>query len=206
MRFLFDLDETLVEGDLISLASAELLRDGFIDRLYTNRDVKNYDLRDLPELLRTRVFDKFADPRYVWYKYPIAGVYYMLSFLENNGHETGIVTARPSPILKETTRFLRGRFPNLEFDLGINFVNSTDDANGGSMPSKMEKLKEISPDFYFDDNVDYCIQSKNLGIETYLISNKHTPWNHQFAENQKVELDPVRVLRNAAFFPEMRIL
>lgn len=201
MKFMFDLDETLIQGDLISITCAELLRKGLIDRLYTNRDVKYYDLRDLPELLRSRVIDRFSDPDYVWFKHPIPGTFCFLWTLENLGHKTGVVTARPKPIQGETTRFIRARFPEVEFDLGINFVNTAESMED-EMPSKMQFLRQTVPNFYFDDNVDYCVESKELGLDTYLISNKHTPWNHKFAEKQRKEVDPVKILRNVSFFPE----
>lgn len=204
MKFLFDLDETLVWGDIISLTSAELLRKGIIDRLYTNQDIHSYDLKDLPELLRERIFARFADPQYVWAKHPIPGVYAFLWFLETKNHETGMVTARPKSIHTETARFMKARFPGIEFELGLEYVNEDDDLK--DLPSKMTKLKEIAPDYYFDDNARYCAEAKQLNINTYLITNKHTPWNHEFAESQKALPDPVKTLRNVSFFPETIVL
>lgn len=202
MKFLFDLDETLVGGDMISNASSELMRNGLIDRQYTNKDSLNYDLRDLPDLVRARTLQRFSDPYYVWYKHPIPGSFYLLRFLEDQGHITGIITARPKPLQLETIRFLRARFPSIAFESGINFVNSTDTVGDKGMPTKIDFLRKALPDYYFDDCVEYCIQAKSLDIKTYLISNKHTPWNHEFAKEQLAALDPVRVLRNVAFFPE----
>lgn len=203
--FLFDLDETLVGGDLISYTSAELLKKGVIDRLYTNKDINYYDLRDLPELLRIRTLERFSDPEYVWYKHPIPGAYFLLKFLESCNHQTGIVTARPEIIRSETHRFIRARFPDIKFDLGINFINTNKDPDGLMGVSKKDYLSRAMPDYYFDDNADHCLAAYELGISTYLISNKHTPWNHKFAEDQISKNHPVKVLRNVAFFPEMRV-
>jgi FMN phosphatase YigB (HAD superfamily) len=203
-NFLFDLDETLVGGDIVSATSVRLLKDNLIDRLYTNRDVKNYNLSDLPSLLRQRVISNFSDPEYVWYKQPIPGALYFLKYLESLGHSTGILTARPAPIHAETVKFLRARFQDIEFDLGINFVND-DEKMKSIAPSKTETLSEINSDYYFDDNIDYCKQAQALNIKTFLISNKHTAWNHEFALEQKASINPIEVLRNVAFFPETRI-
>lgn len=207
MKFLFDLDDTLVSGDVVSDTSAKLLSRGLIDRLYTNKDVKNYDLRDLPDLVRIRATQTFSDPDHVWRKWPIPGVYYFLRTIEACGHQTGIVTARTITTITETIRFINARFHDIKFALRVNFVNTDDhvDMKSGCMPSKIEMLDKIKPDYYFDDNPDYCLQSKKLGIKTYLISNKYTPWNHDFAEAQRTELDPILVLRNVAFFPETRL-
>lgn len=205
MKFLFDLDETLIQGDLISNTSAGLLKNGLCDRLYTNRDIHNYDLKDLPDLVRERVLDNFSDPEYVWYKFPIPGAYYFVRELETQGHDIGIITARPQPIQSETKRFIQARFPHVTWTIGVNFVNDNERMGAEEMPSKLQLLRQLGPNYYFDDNVDYCIESKKLGIDTYLISNKHTPWNHDFAKQQRTKLDPVKVLRNVAFFPETRV-
>lgn len=201
-NLLFDLDETLVGGDMISSTSSELLKNGVIDRQYTNKDSHHYDLRNLPDLVRVRTIQRFSDPEYVWYKHPIPGAYYLLRFLELSAHRLGIVTARPIVLRTETVKFIRARFPAIEFDLGINFVNNTETVGDKEMPSKVCFLEKNKPDYYFDDNAEYCTQAKSLGIKTYLISNKHTPWNHEFAKQQLALPDPVKVLRNIAFFPE----
>lgn len=203
MKFLFDLDDTLVSGDTIAAVSTKMMKDGVIDQIYTNADIKHYDLRDLPENVSARVKEGFADPKYVWVKHPIVGTYYFLNYLENSGHELGMVTARPMETVVETVRFMKARFPDIDFALGHHFVNSESQLNMKDLPSKERVLEEIEPTFYFDDNVDYCKQANNLGIKTYLISNKFTPWNREYAEELKKETGGIQVLRNVGFFPEV---
>jgi hypothetical protein len=202
---MFDLDDTVVSGDIVSYCAAKLLSRNLIDKLYTNRDIQNYDLRDLPPLLRERVLQAFSDPDYVWMKAPIAGAFYFLKSLEANNHKTGILTSRPLLIRDETFRFMSARFPNVQFELGINFACTKNQADMVNIPDKLKVLKTINPDYFFDDNSEYCVQAKENGINTYLISNKYTPWNHVFAEVQKTQLDPIKILRNVAFFPETRV-
>lgn len=205
MKFMFDLDDTLVSGDVIADVCSKMIRDGLIDKLYTNLDVMNYDLRDLPPALASRVKRAFADPDYVWIKRPIVGSYYFLRFLSETGHDLGIITARPASTTGETIRFLAARFHQVTFRLGIHVINNNNQIDMKNIPTKADKLAEIKPDFYFDDNADYCQQSNDLGIETFLISNKQTPWNHEFAKELKQRNHPITVLRNVAFFPETRL-
>lgn len=205
IKFIFDLDDTLVSGDMIADVSAKMLRDGLIDRPYSNANVSKYDLSDLPENLRERVKRAFADPDYVWLKRPIVGSYYFLRFLSETGHDIGIITARPATTTDETGRFIVARFHHIIFRLGVHVINNNNQIDMKNIPTKKDKLEEIKPDFYFDDNADYCMQAHNLGIETFLISNKQTPWNHEFARQLKLTNHPITVLRNVAFFPETRL-
>jgi len=204
MKFIFDLDDCLVSGDTIASLAAKLFRQGLVDKLYTNQDIMHYDLRDLPDLLRARANQEFSEAEYVWHKFPIPGANFFLHYIETSDHETGIVTARPTAVEEETRRFVIARFPGIQFSLGISFVNKGV-SDMGNMPNKLELLKKLAPDYFFDDNADYCSQAKAAGIKTYLISNKYTPWNHEFAEQQRTALDPVRILRNVAFFPETSV-
>lgn len=202
---MFDLDDTLVSGDIIADVSAKMVKDNLINKLYSNADITNYDLRDLPENLKDRVKRAFADPEYVWIKKPIVGSYYFLYYLSMTEHEIGIITARPASTTGETIRFIHARFPGISFKLGIHIINNNNQIDMTNIPTKEDKLKEIQPDFYFDDNQDYCMQSHNLGIETYLVSNKQTPWNHDFATQLKLTNHKITVLRNIAFFPVTRL-
>jgi hypothetical protein len=202
---MFDLDDTLVAGDIIADVCSKMIRDGLIDKLYTNLDVKSYDLRDLPASLQSRVKRAFADPDYVWLKRPISGSYYFLRFLSETGHDIGIITARPTTTTDETIRFLTARFHHVNFKLGIHVINNHNQIDMTNIPTKKEKLAELKPDFYFDDNADYCTQAHELGIETFLVSNKQTPWNHDFAKELKQTNHQITVLRNVSFFPETRL-
>lgn len=201
MRFIFDLDDTLVAGDVIKSVATKMYAEDKIDRIYTNNDVQAYDLTGLPENVADKVKEKFADPEMVWIKRPIPGAIYLLHYLEAHGHSTGIVTARPASVEKETAKFVRARFSDIRFELGLTFVNSQNCIDMKNVPSKYETLKKLAPDYYFDDNVQYCLQAAEQGINTYIVSNKFTPWNHM-AVTEDNFTSKVKVLRNVAFFPE----
>lgn len=205
MKFVFDLDDTLVAGDIVRDVSSKMLREDLIDRVYSNEDLTDYDLRDLPPAVKLRVTKAFADPEYVWTKKPIVGSYYFLHYLTAMNHEIGVVTARPATNKGETLRFMSARFPFIDFSLGIHVINSENQIDMKNIPSKKQKLEELNPDFYFDDNAEYCTQAFGLGIETFLVSNKQTPWNHAFAKELKATNSDITVIRNVAFFPATRL-
>lgn len=206
MTFIFDLDDTLVFGDIIRDVSSKMVTEGLIDKTYSNADITHYDLRELPENVRERTKRAFADPEYVWIKRPIVGCFYFLYYLESSNHTTGIITSRPATILRETLRFLGARFSGIKFGAGIHFINTENHVDMENViPAKADKLAELRPDFYFDDNADYCWQAHDLNIGTFLVSNKQTPWNHEAARLLKKTNHPVTVIRNVAFFPESRL-
>lgn len=194
MKFLFDFDETLVIGDMIKIVSESLYIDGSIDRVYSNQDLLEYSTTDLPAALQEDLSTAFQKPEFVWVKTVMPGTYALLMALEALGHQTGILTARTINIREETIKYLHVNFPRVKFALGINFCNVTNDTNFDTSPSKLGILKEIQPDYYFDDHIKYCLQAQSIGITTFLVSNKHTPWNHK-------EVLPAGITRikNAAF-------
>ncbi len=51
MKYCFDLDETLVKGDVIRVAAKQLIAEDSLDKLYTGRDVRSWDLDGLPPVL-----------------------------------------------------------------------------------------------------------------------------------------------------------
>lgn len=194
MKFLFDLDETLVCGDVIEAVSRDMVIEGELDRVYTGRDVTNFDLEGLPPHLKTRVIEGFSDPKYVITKQPIPEAYYFLCALKANGHKMGILTARPSNLRNITIHNTRKQFAPIYFELGICFANDKDTvATGDERPNKRARFHSIQPDYYFDDSIEYCNQAADCDVKNvYLISNSHSGWNH----NQDT-LDPrVKVIKH----------
>lgn len=179
--FLFDLDETLVTGDLIKVASQQLLENGQIDRVYTNFDVQDYDLTGLPNQLKTRVLDLFNDPLFAAEpKYIIESVYSFIYSIQAMGCRLGILTCRPRHLRVATLTNLGREFPGIIWDEGVHFSSNA---------SKLELLKQLMPDYFFDDRLEFCNESAQLGIKTYLITNKYCPWN----TNKPTHKDVVRL-------------
>ena len=175
MHFLFDLDETLVKGDIIKTVSLDMYFKGELYRVYSGRDISSYNLTGLPENLKEKVLDAFINPKFVYLKQVINEAYNFLCCLQLYGHSISILTSRSLSIQKETIDFINTKFPRINF-LNVEFCTNSS-ITADARISKKEKLLHLKPDFYFDDAIHYCNESANLGIETYLISNNYTGWN-----------------------------
>lgn len=199
-KFLFDLDETLVTGDLIKKAADALYIDGKIDRPYTGADTEDFSMSNLPEVLRLKVQDSFSDPiKGCLEKKPVPGVYYFLQYLQSAGHLLGILTSRPEPLHEPTNYILYRDFPSIRWTLGVHFANQQAHCNLETPPSKRVIISSIGPHFYFDDCFEYCQQASEIGgCRVFLVRNKHTGWN----KNAKVygKSRGIEEIRNVAFF------
>ena len=192
MKFCFDLDETLVKGDVITQASRILLVEGKCDKIYTNRDVTTWDLAGIPKAVKEKTLELFNDPIYAVHKKKlIPGVQIFVNFVKSCGHEVYILTARPESCWEDTIKFIGKTFGDDVFK-SVNCVN-------GGFASKLPALAKINPDYYFDDNIGFCEESRKLGINTYLISNEYTRWNHKLVH------EDIKRLKNICFFPFDRI-
>lgn len=191
--FVFDIDETLVSGDVIYEASNILFNEKTIDRIYTNKDCMDWELSNLPECLVKKVREFYHHPFYaVWNKEIIKGCYSFIYALHHLGFNLALLTARPIELIKPTVQYFNQIFPDIFDQDNIFFSNK----NG-----KKQYLEILKPDFFFDDNPEYCKQAKDLGIETYLVSNSYTSWNHGKAKEIGCE-----EIKNVCFFDLEHIL
>ena len=170
------MDETLVTGDVVEAASKILFKEKKIDKLYTNLDVQAEDLSNLPPELSIKVYELFNDVGYaVEYKKAIPSVYYFIFTLQALGHKIGILTSRPMHLRLPTIFNLTSEFPGILWDGGLTFC-------GGPRPgdTKLEQLKLLRPDYFFDDRISFCIDAEHAGIQNIiLVRNKYSPWNHK---------------------------
>lgn len=196
MRFAFDIDETIVKGDIIPQACDIVLAEGHkLDKLYTEADCADFGLSNFPQVLREKIFDMFSDPKYaVWEKVLIEGVYYFLYTLHKMGHEIYLVTSRPASTHEASRKFFNQKLP---FINGLFFSNQQLISVDGVSKSKILEL--LGPDVYFDDAPVYVEEAVSMGIETYMVQNKRTSWNHSHkTKAQKI--------KNPAYFPVDRLL
>lgn len=180
---------------MIARAAYELIREKKINRIYTGADTDDFKMSNLPEIVRDRACKLFSDPMAGCIdKNPIQGVYYFLYFLEVEGYDLGIVTSRPKP-LHEPTRYIVHRdFKNINFNLGIHFANNADNCDLANTSTKLELLKELKPDVYFDDYLPYCDEAVKAGaLISYLIQNKHTGWN-----KKATSTDDIKTIKNVS--------
>lgn len=177
---------------------------GELDRTYDGSDTVDFAMSNLPEILRQRTSELFSDPiAGCFEKKPVQGAYWFLAQLETLGHELGVLTSRPEPLHEPTRYILLRDFPNINFYLGVHFANKKETCDLINAPSKRGKIKEINPDFYFDDHFDYCYQAAETvpTCRPFLVRNKHTGWN----KNANLSSTTIREIRNVAFFDERLI-
>lgn len=192
MIFCFDLDETLVRGCVITQASRILAAAGEIDRIYTGKDVTSWELDGLPDRVKEKTLELFNDKHYaVQNKKPIVGVEVFLNYLKTKGHELHILTARPASLHGDTTEYILRVF-------GVGMFKQITCVDGCNN-RKIMALAKINPDYYFDDNISYCEEARLLGIDTYMISNEHTPWNHYIVHHE------ITRIKNVSFFPFSKV-
>jgi acid phosphatase class B len=206
MNLVFDLDETLVKGDVIQNVSMDMLLRGEIDRVYTGMDVVDFKLTGLPSSLKCKVIKAFSDPVYACFKKePIPEAYYMIkALLDGSGFENTwiyIVTARPKHLYDLTCKQVQSFF-DLDASF-IHFANTKTEILLDDRPNKSDILKTLEADVYFDDSIEYCNQAVSAGIpDVYLISNSYTGWNQN---QQELNLN-VKVIKNVAQFDYRNII
>lgn len=195
--FVFDLDETLVGGDVIEAVSHSMINNKQLDRVYTGADVTTWDLDGIPDILKKAVFEAFSDKYYgCMMKRPIPESYYFLSALTLYKCKISILTARPKNLENLTIKKLKLDFPRIKFEDIIFANNGNAISTGANRINKYDALKKLNPDFFFDDAIEYCNSSASLGINTFLISNKYSGWNH----NQSKLDNKVKVLKHIGKF------
>lgn len=197
-HFMFDFDETLVKGDIIEYVSNIMYSKSLINKIYTGKDLIDFNLSGLPINLKNEVIKAFSDPECVSIKKAIPEAYQFLCTLHTNKHDISILTARPQTVKNETIVTWIKEFPGINIKHFI-FSNKDNDVKFGlDMPNKKEYLSNIMPDYYFDDSIEYCNMAAELKIKTYLISNKYTGWNN----NKSLLHKDVIVLKCVNRFPE----
>lgn len=194
MKFVFDLDDVLVESCVVSIASAQLYDEGKLNKLYTYKDINDFEFSNLPKVLVDRIYFLFNDIKFaVWSKKPIKGAYNFLLLLKKLNHNVIVLTSRPITLKDDSEKYLNKYFPNVIDDF-LMADTSTCGYNGNGHPKK-ESLKKLKPDFFFDDCQYHVKDSIDLNINTYMIRNKYTTYNHKFTYLN------LKTLTNIAFFP-----
>lgn len=161
MRIGIDLDTTLIKLPCIDIASEEL---GY---KFKEQDNLDWNFSIFPENLRQRVYQMFSDPEIMCDKItPLEGSQNKIKEWKEAGHEIILITARVSEIRPKTIEMVNHFYPEIE---NINFV--------GFNESKLNLMLELELDIWTDDSATGVLDSLNLGIKTYMISNKYTKYN-----------------------------
>jgi deoxypyrimidine-specific 5' nucleotidase type C protein (NT5C) len=157
-----DLDGVLCGLKVVDVAS-ELL--GFNHKEEHSTD---WNMMCYPEELRLKIIQFFSDPVVMCDKVKIIPESQKkVKEWFDKGYDLHIITARVPEIRFKTLEMLDTHYPEIK---KIHFVNFNE--------SKKDKLREINPDLFIDDNPDNVLTSMELGINTLMVSNKFTKYNH----------------------------
>ena len=169
-----DYDNTLVNNTAIETAAKNL---GItIPQEYT------YYLDGLKEDHKKETVRLFNDQNYMSNLLPIEGALTQLERWKRCGHKVIIITSRHTS-LREST----------ENAISINFPNVIDKVCFASeyYINKFLLIQQEKIEVWIDDNPYDTVNTVKAGINTYLISNKNTPYNysikHIFEDNHVVE-------------------
>lgn len=164
MKILLDLDNTLVDMCAVRQAHVNLNK-----RPVQARD---WDMTNIDSDVKKEAFRLFRNPVFMNHADPVNGVPEKIQEWSDAGHVLYVLTCRVPEIRKGTVEMVNRYYPSIRHIL---FLDIRD--------SKAETFKTVSPDIVIDDAPHYAQEAVDLGIKTYLISNKNTIYNHKYAAN-----------------------
>jgi uncharacterized HAD superfamily protein len=157
-----DLDNTLAEASIITLAAKEVGLEEYSD--YTPRD---WTSSTFPVILRDRINEMYISNKYMCDNLKIIkGSKELIKKLKNKGHKLIIITARYYKLEKKTRSFIKKNFPEID---EIYFVDPYETKKG--------LFKKFKLDFWIDDAPHEIMNSILLGIKSFMISNETTKYN-----------------------------
>ena len=177
MHFCFDCDETIVSSNIIFNTSFELFKQGEIDKIYTLRDPRTWNLEGFPEILKKKLYSNWAKSEQgVWKCFFNEGADKIILYMLSKGHEVSLLTARPKSVQKDTRAFF-GEY--LGDNVKVYFSKK-------GRASKIEELQKIQPNVFVDDSCNFVTEAEKIGIEhVFLLSNEKTPWNKDSVNKHK---------------------
>lgn len=164
-----DLDGCMVALKALDIASVILGYD------YKEQDNKDWGYSLFPEDLRQKVFQFFDDP-FVMCEHVkvIPGVQEKFREWVDKGYRIQVVTARREGIRHKTVEMVQTHFPEVE---AVHFV--------GFDESKRQVLEKINPILFVDDAPHNVLVSLEMGLNTMMISNRYTKYNHHLRDRVK---------------------
>ncbi len=166
LRIGLDLDNTLILSKTIDIASKKL---GYKFKEESSTD---YQLNCFPEDLRQKVFEMFENPEFMCdLVKPIKGTQELIKKWAKK-HDLILITARSLSIGRRTIELVNKLYPQIK---DITIV--------GGNASKEEQFKLKFLDYWIDDNPRDVLIAKKLGINTIMVSNKFTKYNHNIRDN-----------------------
>lgn len=166
-----DLDSTLIETHAAAAAAKDL---GY---QIHNKDVTKWNHLNFPEDLRKKIFEYFCDEDHMCNQAkPIERAQETISRWTSEGHNIILITARIEKIRESTTKMVNRLFPEIK---DINFS----DFNG----NKKSLLLSKNINLWVDDAPHGVIDSLDMNIPTFLVSNSFTKYNFDVKNDPRLK-------------------
>lgn len=162
-----DLDNVLIVPNFMEVASERLGTD------ISEEDITVYDFANFPENVRKVIFECFNDPEIMCKNYKIIeGVKEWVAEQAKN-HNVYIITARNESVKDATLALIHEHFPDV---LSVFFENR-----------KSETMNLYDNVLFVDDSPGNILNALDSGIESVLVSNKYTKYNHHLKQNNTIK-------------------
>jgi len=171
MKIGIDLDNTILESKLFELTFKHFGKKEMVP--------EDWEMSNFPKDVREEIYKRFDSPYWMCHKdvvKPIKGSVKTLNGWKCN-NELILITARSKDIRLDTRKMVNRFFPMIDKVL---FVNRGE--------RKINVFKRIGIDVWIDDNHFDCSISAQMGIKTYLISNRKTKYNRVLLERKDIEI------------------
>lgn len=156
-----DLDSTLV--DLSSSINKINIELGYN---YKASDLLDWYLQCFPEDYRRRCFELYSDDNFMCSLKPINGAQQKIRLWKSMGYKIVIITARHPELKHGTLKMVKELFPEVDETILV----------GHNIPKKDYMIaKKIK--YWIDDAPHGVLESINLDITSFLISNNETKYN-----------------------------
>lgn len=160
----FDLDTTLLDSSLVEVTAREL---GYN---FTQKDIQDWYFSTFPNDLKEAIIKRFYDPYFMCdpkFNKPVNGANKRLKELKKQGNKLILITARTESIRFRSRLLINKFFPSIH---RVRFVEF------GQSKEKIFKQEKL--DYWIDDNPDDCTNAIKIGINTFMVCNEYTKYNH----------------------------
>lgn len=163
-----------LDGVLVGLKAIDLASD-LLGYNHTEESATDWHMNCFPEELRLKILQYFSDPIVMCDKVKlIPESQKKVREWYDKGYELHIVTARVPEIRFKTMEMVDTHYPEIT---SVHFV--------GFNESKKDVLTKLNPIIFVDDSPSNILTSLELGINTKMISNRYTKYNHYLRDRVK---------------------
>lgn len=167
-----DLDSTLVD---LSVIIDKINRE--LGYNFRPDDILDWSWKTFPNEYRERGFQLYSDSDFMCYLKPIKGAQEKIIEWKNKGYDVVIITARTHKISAGTYEMVNRLFPLVDETIIVDH----------NCPKRLHMI-EKKLTYWIDDAPHEVLNSLDLGISTYLISNGDTRYNWHVRKLPKINV------------------